>query len=132
MEGLRSRTWLAVLGVVAAVIFVVPNFMDVSRFSFWPSGKLNYGLDIQGGLHLVMGVDVDGVVATSVHRQTQVLKSELAKENVTVKEFNTAKGKEGQFSVVVSSADEVKKVEDLLKKKLSNHASGTFDKCRQR
>lgn len=119
MEGLRSRTWLAALGVLVAVIFVVPNFMDVSRFSFWPSAKLNYGLDIQGGLHLVMGVDVDGVVATSVHRQTQVLKSELAKENVAVKEFNTAKAKEGQFSILVNSADDAKKVEDLIKKNYS-------------
>ena len=48
MEGLRSRTWIAFLGLIIAIAFVVPNFVDVSRLSWWPSAKLNYGLDIQG------------------------------------------------------------------------------------
>ena len=49
MEGLRSRTWMALIGIIAAIAFIVPNFVDVSRLSWWPAGKLNYGLDIQGG-----------------------------------------------------------------------------------
>ena len=49
MEGLSTRTWLASIGIVLALILVVPNFMDVSRLGWWPSKKLNYGLDIQGG-----------------------------------------------------------------------------------
>lgn len=116
MEGLRSRTWLAILGIIAAIVFVVPNFVDVSRLGFWPAAKLNYGLDIQGGLHLVMGVDVDGVVATSVHRQTQTLKAEFAKEGINVKDFATAKAKEGQFTINVASAEDSKKVEALIHK----------------
>jgi preprotein translocase subunit SecD len=116
MEGLRSRTWLAIIGVLAAVVFIVPNFVDVSRLSWWPAGKLNYGLDIQGGLHLVMGVDVDGVVATSVMRQTQTLKSEFAKENVVVKDFITARAKEGQFSIDFNSAEDAKKADAYIQK----------------
>jgi preprotein translocase subunit SecD len=119
MEGLRSRTWLAILGVIAAIIFIVPNFVDVSRLGFWPAGKLNYGLDIQGGLHLVMGVDVDGVVATSVNRQTQSLKDEFAKDGINVKDFTVTKAREGHFSVVAASADDAKKVEALIQKNYS-------------
>ena len=73
MENLRSRTWIAILSLIALVLFVVPNFVDTTRFKWWPATKLNYGLDIQGGIHLVMGVDIDGVVATTVIRQTQSL-----------------------------------------------------------
>ncbi len=116
MEGLRSRTWLAIIGVLAAIAFVVPNFVDVSRLAWWPAAKLNYGLDIQGGLHLVMGVDVDGVVATSVVRQTQALKSEFAKENIVIKDFKTTRAKEGQFSVGVNSIEDAKKVEAYIQK----------------
>ena len=116
MEGLRSRTWIAIIGLISAIIFVVPNFVDVSRLGWWPSAKLNYGLDIQGGLHLVMGVDVDGVIATSVIRQTQALKSEFAKENIVVKEFKTPRAKEGQFSVVANTPEDAKKIEaNILK-----------------
>lgn len=116
MDGLRTRTWLAVLALGAVFAFIAPNLIDVSRFSWWPATKLNYGLDIQGGLHLVMGVDVDGVVATSVVRQTQALKAEFDKENITIKDFNTARAKEGQFTVEVNSSDDAKKVEALVQK----------------
>ena len=120
MEGLRTRTWLAVLSVLSVFAFVAPNFVDVSRLSWWPAGKLNFGLDIQGGLHLVMGVDIDGVIATSVSRQTQSLKSEFAKENVIVKDFDLARAKEGHFTIKVNSADDAKKVDQLIQK---NHGT---------
>ncbi len=117
MESLRSRTWLAIVVVAAAFTFVLPNFVDTSSYKWWPAGKLNYGLDIQGGLHLVMGVDVDGVVATSVTRQTAALKAEFAKEiNVQVKDFTVTRAKEGQFSIVANNADDAKKIEAQLNK----------------
>lgn len=116
MEGLRSRTWLAIAGIVAAMACVVPNFVDTSNISWWPARKLNYGLDIQGGLHLVMGADVGGVIATSVLRQTEALKAEFAKENIAVKGFNTDKGRDGYFIIEVDSADQAKAVEAQLQK----------------
>ena len=116
MDGLRTRTWLALIGVVAAIIFVIPNFVDVKKVGWWPSQKLNYGLDIQGGLHLVMGVDVDAVVVTTVTRQVATIKTELAKENIIVKDYSLAKAKEGQFDILVNSLDDAKKVEALLAK----------------
>lgn len=116
MEGLRSRTWIAFLGLIVAIAFIVPNFVDVSRLSWWPSAKLNYGLDIQGGLHLVMGVDVEGVVATSVTRQTVALRSEFEKEKISIKDFDTTKAKDGQFTVNVSSLEDAKKIEDYIQK----------------
>lgn len=116
MEGLRSRTWLAALSVLAVFAFVAPNLVDVSRLGWWPAGKLNFGLDIQGGLHLVMGVDIDGVVSTSVVRQTQSLKTEFAKDNILVKDFDTSRAKEGHFTVLVNSEDDAKKVDAFLQK----------------
>ncbi len=119
MESLRTRTWIAVIGFAAAIAFVIPNVVDVSRLSWWPAAKLNYGLDIQGGLHLVMGVDVDGVIATSVVRQTQALKAEFTKENISIKDFNTAKAKEGQFVIDVNSLEDAKKIEAYIQKSYS-------------
>ena len=116
MEGIRSRTWIAVLGVLLALILIVPNFIDISKLSWWPSKKLNYGLDIQGGLHLVMGVDVDSVVATTVVRQTAAIKSELSKENIVIKDFETKNSKAGEFNVLVSTSDDAKKVEAFIQK----------------
>ena len=120
MESLRSRTWFAAIGIAAALLFIAPNFVDTSNIKWWPAGKLNYGLDIQGGLHLVMGVDIDGVVATSVVRQTQGLKSEMAKEGVNITDFKSPRAKDGMFTVVAASADDAKKIEAQLQK---NHGT---------
>ncbi len=116
MENLRLRTWTAVITLVLAALFIAPNFIDTSKYSWWPARKLNYGLDIQGGIHLVMGVDVDSVLVTTVNRQTTVLAADFAKENIPVKGFNTAGAKTGAFEVLVDSADTAKRVEAQINK----------------
>jgi len=68
MENLRLRTILAIFFLLLAIVWVVPNAINTGKM-WWPSQKkLNYGLDIQGGLHLVMGVDVAGVVNEGANR----------------------------------------------------------------
>ncbi len=119
METLRLRTWAAILVTILAAMFVAPNFVSTSNLSWWPAKKLNYGLDIQGGVHLVMGADVENVVKTTVVRQTKSLEGEFLKENIAVKGFVTDKASEGAFSILVNSNDESQKVSDVLKK---NHA----------
>ena len=116
METLRIRTWAAGLTVLLAALFVAPNFIDTSKWSWWPAQKLNYGLDIQGGVHLVMGADVNSVVRTTVLRQTKSLETELAKEGVVVKGFKTDDATQGSFSVLINQADDGKKIEQFLVK----------------
>ena len=116
METLRTRTWVAGITVILAALFIAPNFVDTSKLSWWPATKLNYGLDIQGGIHLVMGVDVDGVVSTTINRQTSALKAEFEKEGLVVKGFNTEKAKQASFDILVANVEDAKKIETLLGK----------------
>ena len=111
METLRLRTWGAILLTVLAAMFVAPNMIDTSKLPWWPAKKLNYGLDIQGGVHLVMGADIATVVQTTVVRQTKSLEAEFLKENISTKGFVTDKASDGVFSVLVGSFEEAKKVE---------------------
>jgi preprotein translocase subunit SecD len=119
METLRLRTWASVLIGILAVMFVVPNFVNTSKIAWWPAKKLNYGLDIQGGLHLVLGADVGNVVKTTVLRETKSLEAEFLKENISAKGFSTDQASEGAFSILVNSSVDAKKVEEILKK---NHS----------
>lgn len=119
MDNLRLRTWIAILSIALAIFSIVPNFVDTSSIAWWPAKKLNYGLDIQGGIQLVMGADVESVINTTVTRQTAALKSEFEKESIHVKGFNTTSATTGAFDILVNSADEAKKVEGILAK---NHA----------
>ena len=39
--------------IIAAVVYVIPTFKP----EIWPHRKINLGLDLQGGMHLVLEVD---------------------------------------------------------------------------
>lgn len=120
MDTLKLRTWVAAITVLLAIIFVAPNFIDTSKITWWPAKKLNYGLDIQGGVHLVMGADVNSVVRTTVQRTVKGLEAELAKENIVLKSSNIDKATDGSFTLLPQAAADVKKIEEVINK---NHAS---------
>ena len=63
----------------------LPNFLGWGKDSAWiTQDRLNYGLDIQGGLHLVMGVDVNSVVVESSRRLSKSLVEEMKEEKIIV------------------------------------------------
>lgn len=130
MEGLRWRTFVAVLGVAASIVWVLPNLVNMDKMSWWPSKqKLNYGLDIQGGLHLVMGVDVDGVVKESTTRLIASMKSDMAKETVPFTDVKSEKPETGSVEIVTANAADKAKVEKFLADKYSTvlQVVGTTD-----
>ncbi|WII71594.1 protein translocase subunit SecD [Bdellovibrio sp. 22V] len=130
MEGLRWRSALAVIGVVAALVWVMPNVVNFGEKSWWPSKqKLNYGLDIQGGLHLVMGVDVDGVVKESLNRLMTSMKAEMQKENVAFADIKSEKPEQGEMTITVANATDRAAIEQFLSSKYNTvlQVMGTTD-----
>lgn len=120
MEGLRWRSILAALGVAAALVWVLPNVVNLGEKTWWPTKqKLNYGLDIQGGLHLVMGADVDGVVKESTTRLTTSMKSEMQKEQVPFTDIKSEKPEQGEIQISFTQAADKAKVEKFLADKYS-------------
>lgn len=119
MESLRLRTILAVLGVALAVVWVVPNVVNMDNRWWFSKSKLNYGLDIQGGLHLVMGVDVDGVVTESIQRVVASLKPELEKEGIAVGEVKSTKPSQGELDVFFTGADAKEKIRKIMNERHS-------------
>lgn len=115
MENLRVRTILATLGILTAILYVAPNFGNIAD-KWITSKKLNYGLDIQGGLHLVMGVDVAGVVKESATRLSSSLKVDLEREGITVSEVKAVNAEAGELEISYPSPDlkdkVVKHIED--------------------
>src|SRR5689334_3537835 len=80
MDYFKTRLFFALGGLILAVLWVLPNFTHPK--SWITDNRLNYGLDIQGGIHLVMGVDVTGVVTETTNRQAKSLEAEFEKEGI--------------------------------------------------
>jgi len=71
------KTALIIGVVLAAVVCLLPTF-----FNCWPHKKINLGLDLQGGMHLVLEVQNIKAVEAEVERTIQEIKKELRKEGV--------------------------------------------------
>lgn len=104
MENYRLRTYLAWLGVVLALIWIVPNLVNLDKQWWFTKKKLNFGLDIQGGLHLVMGVDVDSVVQESFQRLTTQMKSEMTEKKIAFSDVKVAKSQVGEIEITYADA----------------------------
>ncbi len=63
--------------ILAAVVCLLPTFIDS-----WPHKKINLGLDLQGGMHLILEVQNIKAVEAEVERTIQEIKKELRKEGV--------------------------------------------------
>jgi preprotein translocase subunit SecD len=74
---MRRRLWLRI-GIVVAVV-------AASIWYLYPPRKtINLGLDLQGGIHLVLGVDLDKALAAQVDRTADSLRAALERKGVAV------------------------------------------------
>ena len=105
VQNLKKR-WAAVLiTTLVGVIWVLPNLTEVPDNFLFSQKKLTLGLDIQGGLHLVLGVAVEDVVKEKTARMAKNLKKEFEGEGINVSSVNLKDEDTGEVVVTYSSAD---------------------------
>jgi preprotein translocase subunit SecD len=69
---------VSIIGVIlAAIVFLLPTFLNT-----WPHKKINLGLDLQGGMHLVLEVQNIKAVEVEIERTIQEIKKQLRKDGV--------------------------------------------------
>lgn len=77
IESLRGRLGLSAAIAFIGLIWVMPNFVNTESI-WWPTQeKLNYGLDIQGGLHLGLGVDIPRAMEEQSIKLSNQIKEDL-------------------------------------------------------
>lgn len=122
MENLKWR-WL-VVGVVflITVTWLVPNFISDEKLkkTWLPSkDKLVMGLDIQGGLHLVLGVNTDDISETHAGKLLRALKDDESVKDFKITDVTVAKNADNVLAKVTlaenSQADKLNKyIEDYF------------------
>jgi len=105
MDNYRLRLVLALTGILFAALWVFPNVVPVKKWI--TETRLNYGLDIQGGLQIVMGVDVENVVAESTQREIRSIESVLLKD-AAMATLSAPNAKKGEVLIVPSAGSEEK------------------------
>jgi preprotein translocase subunit SecD len=112
-EPLKKISWrlvfiLAVFTI--AVIYVLPTFKP----SLWPHNKINLGLDLQGGMHLVLEVETDKAVESTIERFSQEISEMIKKENLP--NVSVSKDNGSQLSVRIADLTQEKNFQKLMDK----------------
>jgi len=78
---LKNFSWKLVLVfvvILAAIIYILPSLKP----ALWPHKQINLGLDLQGGMHLVLEVDTEKALESTVERISQEIREQLKKERI--------------------------------------------------
>jgi len=88
-RNLWQRVTLVAVVVLGSVWYLYP-----------PKQAINLGLDLQGGIHLVLGVETDKHVASQIDRAAEDLKATLERKGIALKRI----ARDGDATVVVELA----------------------------
>ena len=85
-QSVLTRAVIFAIAIIAALIYLVPTFVG-SLPSWWtnflPADRINLGLDLQGGSHLVLGVKVDKAIENNIERVRGDLTNVLREKGVS-------------------------------------------------
>ncbi len=81
-----GKLWILVFLTGLAAAYVVPTAtqMDLEKSKFPVKLKMNLGLDLQGGLYMVLGVDFDKVYRDVIDRQMSSLRDRVREKSVAI------------------------------------------------
>ncbi|VBB47633.1 Protein translocase subunit SecD [uncultured Desulfatiglans sp.] len=114
-KSLSWRSALAGLVLLAALIYLTPSLTSTLP-DWWsrvlPDDRIRLGLDLQGGIHLVLEVEVDKAVESHLERTVEELKGDLRKEKLRYQAIERT-GLDG-IEVMMMRAEDVQTFRDTV------------------
>jgi len=105
---------LLITGIItAAIVWLLPTYFDC-----WPHKKINLGLDLQGGMHLVLEVQNIKAVEAEVERTIQEIKKELREQNI--KHLGISRSKNNAIIAKFKAGNNKSGFEEILSKNFEN------------
>jgi preprotein translocase subunit SecD len=105
--------------IVVAFVYVVPS-ISPNLPAWWrslgilPTEKIHLGLDLQGGMHLVLEVQTQEAVKSRIERTTQELQDAMKKARIRYADLDLVK--EIQISVRILNQENTDAFDDVLNK----------------
>jgi len=117
-----TRMYLTAVLVVVAILLLVPSFSS-NLPGFWknylPAPKIQLGLDLQGGTHLLLDVKLDEAVKNTLGRRADDLKRELKDSKIAFSDISVSGD---GVAVKLSDPHDRSAFEDIVAKDFSDMA----------
>ncbi len=114
---MKSISWKPVIIAavfLTAIVYVLPTFIP----GFPLQKKINLGLDLQGGMHLVLEVETDKAVEGTLERTAQELKERSRRAKV--RRASIDKTDDARIEIRVQGAENIEAFENLLDEEFRN------------
>jgi preprotein translocase subunit SecD len=95
----RWKVWLVILTALVSLVLAFPNFFPKSVTQSWPAyvpkTRFNYGLDLQGGSHLLLEAETSDVAKQKIDAMEESLRVEYrrADPRIEIGDISTADAK---------------------------------------
>ena len=104
-RSIQLRAGLTFALLALSIIFLVPTLVDpLPKWwtKFLPTEKLNLGLDLRGGMHLLLEVETQKAVDSALDKYASEIKDALAKKEIPARKVERTL--EGKISVILADA----------------------------
>jgi preprotein translocase subunit SecD len=114
LKSLKLRVALILVFLVVSCVFLLPNFYTPTGAlkRYLPSDRIRLGLDLKGGMHLLLEMDTTKLVTNILDRKFNGLKDAMIRDGVRF----TGLDKKGDTMVVSVKADQKEKLYNVLGK----------------
>lgn len=106
----KWRLILSVLFTLMSVVYILPNIESTKHLSWLPNSKINLGLDLRGGSHLLLDVDLNYFITNQLEVITDSLRKELRDSKIGYKNLHSDHNKITFIIRDPSDIDNIKKV----------------------
>ncbi|WP_243359416.1 protein translocase subunit SecD [Fundidesulfovibrio terrae] len=120
MSSLSWRLIVVAVALVLGLAFTLPSIESVRQSPLGhvlPGNQVSLGLDLKGGIHLTLGVDVEKALSNSLAQAGQDVKSFAQEKEMTIIRQNMPEPKRLEF--VLATPDKKDAFEELFKKQFS-------------
>lgn len=113
----KWRIPVILLALLLTLAWALPNFPGIGTAlaPILPDARVNLGLDLKGGIHLTLGVEVDKAVSNSLAITGQDLRREGQDRNISILRVRVVGGTAIEF--LVPRADDQKALEEMVAKR---------------
>lgn len=118
MKKVAGRLWLLALVIVVSVVSFLPSYQPAYQaMPSWlremlPNKGITLGLDLQGGIHMVLEVDEDRAVEIAVDRSVTALQDLIAEKQLAIE--STKRTAHDQITILAQDADAKTAVQKLI------------------
>ena len=95
IKSLKIRLAITAIVCLVALYFLLPTLVSqipAPLNNYFPKDKIHLGLDLQGGMHLILEVDADKALESMVERMSNDIKESLMDNKVRFRKVETLPG----------------------------------------